>query len=235
MSFSNIKPMRAVLAGSAVVSAFLLSGCMSSPTYGTDKTATEQLIDDVSNITKLTPDRKADISYRPRPDLVKPASVRDAPLPPPQDSVANAGDGAWPESPEQRRARLRAESDERNDQGAFRKTPVTAASEEIDSPISTTSIDEGKVGQSPRYRPGTDIVGQEARRAEFKKRLAENNQGSPTTRKYLSEPPLEYRKPAADAPSDDLGEDEWKKERRLKAEARKKAGKTSWRDYIPGF
>ncbi|WP_245415835.1 MULTISPECIES: hypothetical protein [Mesorhizobium] len=235
MSFSNIKPMRALLAGSAMVSAFLLSGCMSSPTYGTDKTATAQLIDDVSNITKLTPERKNDISYRPRPDLVKPGSVRDATLPPPQDSVAGAGDSAWPESPEERRKRLRADADVRNDQGAFRKTPTTAASEEIDAPMSTTSIDEGKVGQSTRYRPGTDIVGQEARRAEFKKRLAENNQGSPTSRKFLSEPPLEYRKPAADAPTNDLGEDEWKKERRLKAEARKKAGKTSWRDYIPSF
>jgi len=235
VSFSNIKPMRAVLAGSAAVSAILLSGCMSSPTYGTDKTATEQLIDDVSNITKLNPDRKANITYRPRPDLVKPASVRDAPLPPPQDSVAGAGDSAWPESPEQRRARLRAESDERNDTGAFRKIPTVAASEEIDAPVETTSIDDGKPGQSQRHRPGTDIVGQEARRAEFKKRLAENNQGSPTSRKYLSEPPLDYRKPAADAPTDELGEDEWKKERRLKAEARKKAGKTSWRDYIPGF
>lgn len=235
MNFSNIRPMRALLAGSAVVSAFLLSGCMSSPTYGTDKTATEQLIDDVSNITKLTPERNGDISYRPRPDLVKPTTVRDTTLPPPQESVAGADDSAWPESPEDRRKRLRADADVRNDQGAFRKMPGTTASEEIDAPMATTSIDESKVGQSPRYRPGTDIVGQEARRTEFKKRLAENNQGSPTSRKYLSEPPLEYRKPAADAPSDDLGEDEWKKERRLKAEARKKAGKTSWRDYMPSF
>lgn len=236
MNFSNRTTIRAVMAGSAMTSALLLSGCMSSPTYGTDKTASEQLLTDVSNITKLAPERTASISYQPRPELVKPASVRGASLPAPQDSAASAGDGSWPESPEQRRARLRGEADARNDPGAFRKNPGTVASEEIESNIETTSIDENRVGQSPRYRPGTDIVGQEARRAEFKRRLAENNQGSPTTRKYLSEPPLEYRKPASDAPTDDLGEDEWKKERRLKAEARKAAGKkTSWRDYIPGF
>ncbi|MCO5062950.1 MAG: hypothetical protein M9924_00885 [Rhizobiaceae bacterium] len=235
MYFSNGTALKAILAGSAVASAFLVSGCMSSPTYGTDKTATEQLIDDVSNITKLTPDGKTSITYTPRPDLVKPTGARAAPLPAPQDSVASTSGAAWPESPEQRRARLRAEADERNDPGAFRKNPGTVASEEIEGGIETTSIDESRVGQSPRYRPGTDIVGQEARRAEFKRRLAENNQGSPTSRKYLSEPPLEYRQPATDAPTDELGEDEWKKERRLKAEARKKAGKTSWRDYIPGF
>jgi hypothetical protein len=225
--------MRAVFAGSIVIPTFLLSGCMSSPTYGTDKTANEQLLDDVTNITKLTPESKSSITYAPRPDLVKPSSSRDATLPPPQDSVASSG--AWPESPEERRARIRAEADERNDQGAFRKIPGAVASEEIEGPVATSDAYDEKSGQSPRYRPGTDIVGQKARAAEVKRRLAENQQGSPTTRKYLSEPPLDYRKPAADAPTDELGEDEWKKERRLKAEARKKAGKSSWRDYIPGF
>lgn len=235
MNFTNGIAMRAVLAGAAMTSAFLLTGCMSSPTYGTDRTATEQLLSDVTNITKLTPDRTESISYRPRPELVKPASVRDAQLPPPQNSVASASDSAWPESPEQRRARLRSEADARNDQGAFRSTPGTLASEEIEGEIATSENYDTRLGQSSRHRPGTDIVGQKERRAEFKRRLAENNQGSPTSRKYLSEPPLEYRQPAADAPSDDLGEDEWKKERRLRAEARKKAGKSSWRDYIPGF
>ena len=56
----------------------------------------------------------------------------------------------------------------------------------------------------------------------FRKKLAEERQGSPTKRKYLSEPPLDYRQAAATAPVGDLGEDELKKERRLKAEARKK-------------
>jgi hypothetical protein len=166
--------------------------------------------------------------------LVKPTSVRDAPLPAPQDSVASNSE-AWPESPEQRRARVRGEADARNDDGALRRVSTTMASEEIEGDVASTSVDDSKLGQSQRYRPGTDPVGQEARRAEFKKRLAENNQGSPTSRKYLSEPPLEYRQPAAGAPTDELGEDESKKERRLKAEARKKTGKTSWRDYVPGF
>ena len=38
----------------------------------------------------------------------------------------------------------------------------------------------------------------------------------------LSEPPLEYRQAAADAPVGEIGEDEYRKERRLKREARKK-------------
>ena len=50
------------------------------------------------------------------------------------------------------------------------------------------------------------------------------------TRKYLSEPPLDYRQAAADAPAGELGEDEYKKERRLSAQARKTAAAGSiWR------
>jgi hypothetical protein len=69
-------------------------------------------------------------------------------------------------------------------------------------------------------------------REEFNKRLAENRQGSSTKRKYLSEPPLVYREPAATAPTGDVGEDEWKKDRREKRAARKDK---SWRDYLPGI
>ena len=71
-------------------------------------------------------------------------------------------------------------------------------------------------------------------RAEYKKRRIETKQGSATTRKYLSEPPLAYRQPASSAPTNDIGEDEYKKERRAKAAARKK-GDWSWRQLIPGM
>lgn len=236
MKFSRPLACRASASGFAVGSLLFVAGCMSSPTYGTDKTAGAQLLSDVSNITKLTPEGKERISYRPRPDLVKPENARNTQLPAPQDSVADSSNPDWVESPEARRRRIRNEVDEASDPGALRGGKGPVRSEEIDAPIATVSADyDEKVGQSPRYRPGTDPVGQEARRAEFKRRLKENNQGSPTTRKYLSEPPVEYRQPAADAPVGDVGEDEWKKERRIKAEARKKSGKTSWRDYIPGF
>ena len=41
-----------------------------------------------------------------------------------------------------------------------------------------------------------------------------------------SEPPIEYRQPAATAATDDVGEDEWKKDRRRKAGHTKKS--SSW-------
>jgi hypothetical protein len=52
-------------------------------------------------------------------------------------------------------------------------------------------------------------------------------------RRTLTEPPVEYRQPVATAPADELGEDEYKKQRRLKAEAKKAGGGSSWRDLVP--
>ena len=78
------------------------------------------------------------------------------------------------------------------------------------------------------YRGNVEILKgtgpEKQQRADFNKRLAENKQGSATSRKYLSEPPLEYRVPAETAAVGDVGEDEWKKERRRKAGHTKKGG-----------
>ncbi len=108
-------------AAGLAIAGVALSGCMSSPTYGTDKTSSEQLIGDVSNILALAPKRTR------RDRLQTPAGTgqtasRDRPPPcrTPQDSVASAGNPQWPESPEQRRARLRAEADENRDDPGWR-------------------------------------------------------------------------------------------------------------------
>jgi len=51
----------------------LLTGCM-GPTYGTGKTAGEQLVDDIGNAVTLRPDdaEKKNIRYQPRGGLVVP-------------------------------------------------------------------------------------------------------------------------------------------------------------------
>jgi hypothetical protein len=64
--------------------------------------------------------------------------------------------------------------------------------------------------------------------AEVNRRIKENNQGDPTSRKYLSEPPLVYREAASTAPQGDVGEDEYKKERRLKKASQSKSGLFDW-------
>jgi hypothetical protein len=204
----------------ALLAAGLLSGCMGSPTYGTGTPAGEQLLQDVTGILSLAPDDEEPINYKPRPDLVTPAET--GVLPPPQESVATASNPSWPESPEQRRARLRAEATATRDNPNFEPLVENDIAPSASPSYVTRSPDRGVAPVSTAQQ-----------RTEFNRRLAMSNQGSPTQRRFLSEPPIEYRQPAPTAPVDDVGEDEWKKQKRLKAEARKKAGKSGWADILP--
>jgi hypothetical protein len=214
-----------------VASSLMLAGCMGSPTYGTDKTATEQLASDVTGILSIAPKRRDPIEYKPRPELVKPAPESAAALPVPQESMAASSNPSWPESPEQRRARIRAEATANQDNPNYDSPVISdvAVASTASSPSAGLPAkgDDSGSNQSIR-RPEFKNT-----REAYKKRLAETRQGSETSRKYLSEPPLTYRQPAATAPVDDIGEDEFKKERRAKAAARKK-GSWSLRQLIPG-
>lgn len=218
-----------------VASSLALGGCMGAPTYGTDKTATEQLASDVTGILSIAPKRRDPIDYKPRPELVKPApgTASAAALPPPQESVAVSSNPAWPESPEARRARLRAEATANQNNAAY-DSPIV-------SDIAMNATSASKISTAGSARAVDSGMNDSINRPEFrnqreayKKRLAETKQGSDTQRKYLSEPPLTYRQPAESAPANDIGEDEFKKERRARAAARKK-GSWSLRQLIPGM
>ena len=191
----------------------LLSGC-SSPTYGTGKSANQQLLEDISGAFSLAPaNRGSEIAYTPRPELVKPASTES--LPEPQQEIASAENPAWPESPEERRARIRAEATANQDNTRYRG-PVASSGQQAWSPAAIQGVPDA--GNSAQQR------------ADFQRRLRENRQGDPNSRRYLSEPPTGYRRPAETAAADDLGEDETVKERRRKQAA---GGGSSWRDWLP--
>jgi len=88
--------------------ALALGGCF-GPTYGTGKTSSAQLMEDLGSSLSLGSRRpQAPINYTPRPGIVEPADT--SVLPPPQQNIADASE-AWPESPEQRRARVLADVD----------------------------------------------------------------------------------------------------------------------------
>jgi hypothetical protein len=195
---------------------------MNSPTYGTGKTANQQLVEDLGSVLSIGSgsSNQAEIAYTPRPELVTPPSFEV--LPTPQEDVASASNPAWPESPEQRRARIRADATA-NQNNPLYHAPVSA------EPMATTTA------AAPAKLPWEDRLNAHYKRSdrdELNRRLRERNQGDPTTRKYLSEPPVDYRVPAATAPANDVGESEWRKERRVRRAAGD--GKT-WRDFIPGL
>lgn len=209
----------AVLA-SLATSGLLLAGCVSSPTYGTDKTATEQLATDLSSALTFAPPKREKIDYKPRPELVKPAPGQKGNLPAPQDNVVQTASTQWPESPEQRRDRIRANATA-NQNNRFYES-------EIINDLPAESRGEAPKEVSDKFDLTENARVAKAQRPEIQKRLAQSRQGSPTTRRYLSEPPLDYRVAATTAPQDDLGEDESVKERRLKRAATKKGGLRDW-------
>jgi hypothetical protein len=212
-----------------VVSGLVLSGCMSSPTYGTDKTSGEQLAEDLTNAFSFAPKRKDHIEYKPRPALVTPAEGQKEVLPVPQDSITQTASAEWPESPEQRRARLRADATAHQNDPNYQAQIIDDV--QTDPVAMKQALKES--GSSHPPRPGNSGIGGAERRAEIKRRLAESKQGNATTRKYLSEPPLDYRVAASTAPQGDIGEDEYKKERRRKKEAAAKSGKKGMFDWLP--
>lgn len=193
---------------SGVCAVALLSGCMSSPTYGTGKTANAQLLEDLTGVVSTgalinSQSRGSEIAYTPRAELVRPASLEL--LPEPQQGVVTADNPAWPESPEARRARIRAEATENRDNPGFR--PAVAM-----TPVEAAEDVERRAGlRQPAER--------------------QPRQGEAHSRRYLTEPPVAYRVPSDTAPVGELGEDEWKKQQA----GRRASGKTSWRDYIPGL
>jgi len=120
--------------GALGASVLTLTGCM-GPTYGTDKPAMTQFFDDLGGTMRLGKRKKAAIDYKPRPGLVQPADTAN--LPEPQKNIAEAS-GDWPESPEQRLARIRKDADEGKYVSGLARTDNSQRSnnkQEVDKPL----------------------------------------------------------------------------------------------------
>lgn len=187
-----------------VGASFLLAGCM-GPTYGTGKTAGEQLIDDLGEVASIVPDNKEakKIKYQPRGGLVVPAKGQETALVQPQQSVAGKDSPDWIESPEDMRERLREEATENQDNPSYRSPLVSQHA---------TGRKLSAAEQQAAYR--------EARRLQMG--------AYSDKRRYLSDPPLDYRRLPEESAAD-LGEPERDKERRRKkAAAMAKSGGSWW-------
>lgn len=222
------RPMPKILGVAAAVSALALSAC-AGPTYGTGTPANQQLVEDLTGALSLAPKRQAGVDYTPRPGIVKPPSTEV--LPPPQEEVASAGNPAWPESPEERLARVRAEATANQDNPRYRSNVIR----DVNTGDTQTASADITFSESGMVKPDILTPGKRSsqeQRREFQRRQQITKQGSPTQRRYLSDPPTEYRQPAQTAAVDELGVDEVKKERarRRAANAEDSGG---WRRLIP--
>ena len=204
-----------------------LSGCIGGTTFGTGVSQEQQLLEDLEGMMSMgSKKRKRKIDYSARPDLVLPAKT--AALPAPLETESSTSNVDWPESPEQRIARIRGEAEEADPRSGE---------------ISVEELKRKKVGiriaTGVDNNPEMDKDGHAAiyalRDGTYKKTKMLKEKYSYSTgvkRKYLTEPPVDYRVPIATAPVGDLGISEAEKERRAEklAKAKKQSDTGMWTD-----
>ena len=190
-----------------LASTLTLSGCIGGPTYGTDKTAMEQLADDLGKSVSLGGGREEanrSVKYNPRPSLVVATKEQGSSLPPPQQSLANRENNPnWVESPEETRKRLRDEA------AANEKDP------NYRSPLLAGSGQAGQMTESEKWEAFRKAK-QDAETVDISAR-----------RRSLVDPPAEFRSTDA-ANLTDLGEPETQKERRRRQEAADAKKSSEW-------
>jgi hypothetical protein len=219
---------RSVARVAAVVTSLAgVSGCVGGTTYGTGVSQEEQTLKDMYTMFNLQTE-KPKIDYTPRPDLVVPTNK--VALAEPVDIEATTSNPEWPETPEERIARVRAAAGEVNPRTG--EVSVEERLRKKEGIALETGYAEKKfvVGQTdrdgnPLFNRGTE---QEVNRQAILQRRAELNGQLGQQRKYLTEPPVSYRIPASTAPT---GIEAYTEEERLaKEEAIRQAKAKAIRD-----
>jgi hypothetical protein len=192
----------------------LVAGCSSGVTYGTGTTTELQTIQDISGLLALGGGDKAEIDKSPRGGIVAPPNTAEG-LPPPVDETTTAAID-WPNDPDEAAKRRRAEEEnEPIPQGSLTtvKDPgFRLPKEAFENQKPAEEEWDYKKGPNPKFfkREG---------RKEFVEMKAERGgsidaEGNPT-RRYLTEPPAEYRVPDPSAPVDPEPPPEQKKSFKL--------------------
>lgn len=208
--------------------ALALTGCVGGTTYGTGVSHERQTFEDMYNILRINrPQRQ--IAYEARPGLIVPENKEV--LPEPAETAA-VSDPDWPESPEQRIARIRSQAPDPDERSGNLPTEYLTSEKEGIRVDRNSRLGRRFVpGQTDRdgytldTREHIEATRNDAlrRRAELNRQTGTSTQGGPK-RRYLTEPPVEYREPFATAAS---GEAAYSPE---ELEARREAEKKAARE-----
>lgn len=185
----------------------LLSGCTGGTTYGTGVGQEKQTLNDVTEMLTLKKKRNV-IDYSARPDLIIPNQKQ---LVAPVDEVETAQNSQWPESPEQRIARIRATAEEAQATNKSRIEFARSNKQYLSNKKNKYASNAAPIGQGvPNYSCDPDglimrqCTSDEISRAVRAKRKIKKK-GFLTKRRYLTEPPNAYLKPAGTAVIGDEG------------------------------
>lgn len=165
-----------------------LAGC-SGTTYGTGISPEEQTIKDVMSLASLGEEEKPPIDYRPRGGIVAPPSTN---LPPPGTSdpkttASVAEDPNWPKDPDE----------------AKRKKAEAQAQANANNPIPNFILPKGTTSYDVATAESTDQTraeGKQAWDALHKGKSGSTDANGNPVRKYLTEPPVDYREPDPNEP-----------------------------------
>jgi len=161
------------------------------------------------NLFAISPKEKQNIKYDARPELVMPANINA--LPDPDAGTENAGNENWPVSPEQRIAAVRAAAPDEEWRGS-EDLPTEYLTSEKDgirnsSRIYRSSRANARSGGGEQFieefRNDATGTGTSAEVKKRREQLAYSTGGA--QRKFLTEPPTEYRTPSENAEAGDLG------------------------------
>jgi hypothetical protein len=208
---------RTVFSMSLMASAIVLSSCSGGTTYGTGSSHEVATMKGVANIFSLK-SKQEKVEYQSRPDLVMPANKQALPAPvTSQDAVPN---DQWPVSPEQRIASVRNAAPEPDWRTG--ELPVEYLNSKKEG-IAISRAD--KASRSPvwakeeqylqDFQNDANGVSESKKAQELKDQISYS---SGAKRKFLTEPPVEYRQPSATAEAGDLGITEEELAARKKAE-----------------
>ncbi|MCB1464653.1 MAG: hypothetical protein KDJ90_20065 [Nitratireductor sp.] len=217
-----MKSTRTAIAGlSGLACALFLSACNVGSTYGTGVSQGQQTLNDLYGMMSFRK-KSSNIDYSDRPDLIVPEDK--ASLPAPVDTNVATSNPDWPETPEQRIARIRGNAeapDERT--GAISTRELLRETEGATIEARNSQLDEMPNARS--RAGGLDVrpAQSDAERAEIRRAKAETKYSTGASRKYLTEPPVVYRVPAASAPQGQESFTEEELLRRKKLEEKRKA------------
>ena len=192
-----------VLKFSALATVTAVAGC-SGTTYGTGVTQETQLANDIGNLVSFGSKPKKRIDYRARPTLVKAPAT--ATLPAPAETVS-ADSAYFPSTPEEKRVRLRVQADEADEALARGETLSPELQAAREASITRTKRGEG-VGRLGEFESDEDIKRKRAAYVEKHGKPVSPDTVTLKTRKYLTQPPVEYGRPADTAPIGVVGEKE---------------------------
>lgn len=190
--------------------ALTLSACTGGTTYGTGVSHEKQTLSDLSNILSVQRKSGPKIEYSARPDLVVPEN-RDQ-LVEPVEEGATTSEMDWPESPDERLARIRSEAEEA-ETSIVSQLEYNKRQKRFGPQVTTDIKQEAPVGfgvPNVSCDPGGSSMRkctpQEISRAVRETREEIKSVGTTgRARRYLTEPPIEYRTPAQTAEAGDLG------------------------------